>query len=64
MIVIKSTGELAAIVRKVARQLESYQFDIITDLHQAAAALEGLADCQPKAEAEREAVLNILEDGL
>jgi hypothetical protein len=64
MIIIKSTGELAAMVRKVARQLESYQFDNITDLRQAATVLEGLADCQPKAEADREAMLNILEDAL
>jgi len=64
MIVIKSTGELAAMVRKVARQLESYQFDNITDLRQAATVLEGLVDCQPKAEADREAMLNILEDAL
>jgi hypothetical protein len=63
MIVIKSTGELAAIVCKVARQLESYQFDIISDLHQAATVLEGLAERQPKANADQEALLNILEDG-
>jgi hypothetical protein len=64
MIVVKSTQELAAIVRKVARQLESYQFDIITDLRQAATVLDGSVDRQPKAEADREAMLNILEDGL
>jgi hypothetical protein len=64
MIVIKSAEELAAIVRKVARQLGSYQYDIISDLHQAATVLEGLADSQPKAETDREAMLNILEDGL
>jgi len=51
-------------VRKVARQLGSYQLDIITDLHQAASVLEGLGERQPKAEADREATLNILEDGL
>ena len=64
MIVIKSTEELAAIVRKVARQLGSYQSDIISDLHQAATVLEGPAHRQPKAESDREAMLNILEDGL
>jgi hypothetical protein len=64
MIVMKSTEELAASVRKVARQLGSYQFDISTDLHQAATVLEGLGGGQPKAEIDREAMLNILEDGL
>jgi hypothetical protein len=63
MIVIKSTEELAATVRKVARQLNSYQFDIISDLQQAATVLEGLADSQPKGEAHQEAMLNILEYG-
>jgi hypothetical protein len=62
MLVIKSAEELAATVRRVAREQKSYRPETISDLHQAATLLEGIAEKESMAEADREGALNVLED--
>jgi hypothetical protein len=62
MIVLKSAEELAATVRRVAREQKSYRPETISDLHQAATLLEEIAEIESRAEVDREAALNVLED--
>lgn len=62
MIVIKSIEELAATVRRVAREQKSYRQETISDLHEAAAVLEILAERDKKAKAASEAAQTFLEE--
>jgi hypothetical protein len=62
MIVIKSIEKLAATVRQVAREQNSYRPGIVSDLNEAAAILENLAAKGKHAEADTSGADNILED--
>jgi len=64
MIVIRNTAELAATVRRVARQLPSYRHDTRTDLDEVAAILERLAIDGANPPMIVNTGLNILEDEL
>jgi hypothetical protein len=64
MIVIRSTAELAATVRRVAREQPSYRHDIRTDLEEAAFILERLATDEANRQIIVNTGLNILEDEL
>ena len=64
MIVIRSTAELAATVRRVAREQPSYRQDTRTDLDEAAGILERLAIDEANPPMIVNTGLNILEDEL
>ncbi len=64
MIVIRSTAELAATVRRVAGEQPSYRQDTRTDLDQAAGILERLAVEEANPPMIFNTGLNILEDEL
>jgi hypothetical protein len=64
MIVIRSTAELAATVRRVAREQPSYRHDTRTDLDEAASILERLAIEEADPSMTVNTGLNILEDEL
>jgi hypothetical protein len=62
MIVIRSTAELAATVRRVAREQPSHRHDTHTDLNEAAGILERLAIEEANPPMIINTGLNILED--
>jgi hypothetical protein len=64
MIVIRSTAELAATVRRVGREQPSYRRDIRTELEEAADILERLATDEANCRIIVNTGLNILEDEL
>jgi len=64
MIVIRSTAELAATVRRLASEQPSYRQDTRTDLDQAAGILERLAIEEANPPMIVNTGLNILEDEL
>lgn len=62
MIVIKSTAEYAATVRRVAGGQPSYRADTRSDLNEAASILERVAHLEANPPMIVEEELNILED--
>jgi hypothetical protein len=62
MIVIKSTAEYAATVRRVANEQPSYRADTRSDLNEAAGILERVAHLEADPSMIVAEELNILED--